>query len=558
MEKVWLKRYPKGVPAEIDPDRLGSLVALLEEACRKFADRPAFTSFGTTVTFAEFDSAARDFAAYLQKDLGLAKSDRVAVMLPNLLQYPVAIFGILRAGLVVTNVNPLYTPRELANQLNDAAVETIVIFSASTPALAEIVDDTSIKTAIVTKLDELLERPIPSADADARLAAKTVSFKHALARGRELSFDPVEVRGEDLAFLQYTGGTTGVSKGAMLTHRNIVANVEQVLACLSPIVEEGKEIVVTALPLYHIFALTVTCFCYIRLGGLNVLIANPRDIPALVAELSKWKFTSTAMVNTLFNGLASAPEFAKLDHSALKLCIGGGAAVQRAVAEKWKSVTGCHILEGYGLTETSPVLTLNPVDQTDFSDSIGIPMPSTDLSIRDEDGKEVPVGEAGELCAKGPQVMAGYWKREEATREVMTADGYFRTGDVATVDVRGFFRIVDRKKDMILVSGFNVYPNEVEAVVQHCDGVLENACIGVPDEKTGEAAKLFVVKQKQADLTEEKLRDYCRSELAGYKVPKYVEFIDELPKSNVGKILRRELRARELAARETGATPQAH
>ena len=546
MEKVWLKRYPQGVPAEIDPDRFTSLPAMFEESCRKFADHPAFTNFGTTITFAEFESAARYFAAYLQKDLGLAKGDRVAVMMPNLLQYPVAVYGILRAGLVVVNVNPLYSSRELEYQLNDAGAATILIFSAATPALAAIVTNTPIKTVIVIKLDDMLANAVPSPDADSRLA-HPVSFKDALVRGRELSLAPVEVRGEDLAFLQYTGGTTGVSKGAMLTHRNIVANVEQYVAFTSPIVEEGKEIVVTALPLYHIFALTVTCFCYIKLGGLNVLIANPRDIPALVAELSKWKFTSTAMVNTLFNGLASAPEFAKLDHSALKLCIGGGAAVQRAVAEKWKSVTGCHILEGYGLSETSPVLTLNPVDQTEFSGSIGIPLPSTDLSIRDDDGKEVPVGEAGELCAKGPQVMVGYWRNEDATREVMTADGFFRTGDVAIVDAQGFFRIVDRKKDMILVSGFNVYPNEIEAVIQHCDGVLENACIGRPDEKTGEAVKVFVVKRKGADITEKDLRAHCRSELAAYKVPKYIEFIDELPKSTVGKILRRELRAREIA-----------
>ena len=546
MEKVWLRRYPQGVPAEIDPDQFTSLAAMFEESCRKFADHLAFTNFGTTITFAEFESAARDFAAYLQKDLGLAKGERVAVMMPNLLQYPVAVFGILRAGLVVVNVNPLYSSRELEYQLNDAGAETILIFSASTPALAAVVTNTPIKTVIVTELDDMLANAAPSPDADSRLA-HPVSFKDALARGRELSLAPVEVRGEDLAFLQYTGGTTGVSKGAMLTHRNIVANVEQFVAFTSAMLEEGKEIIITALPLYHIFALMLNCCGYVRLGGLNILITNPRDIAAFVSELGKWKFTSISAVNTLFNGLASVPEFTKLDHSALKLCVGGGAAVQRAVAEKWKSVTGCHILEGYGLSETSPILTLNPVDQTEFSGSIGTPFPSTELSIRDVDGKEVPTGEAGELCAKGPQVMAGYWRREDATREVMTADGFFRTGDVAIVDAQGFFRIVDRKKDMILVSGFNVYPNEIEAVIQHCDGVLENACIGLPDEKTGEAVKVFVVKRKGADITEKDLRAHCRSELAAYKVPKYIEFIDELPKSTVGKILRRELRAREIA-----------
>ena len=548
MEKVWLRRYPQGVPAEIDPDRFTSLAAMFEESCRKFADHPAFTNFGTTITFAEFESAARDFAAYLQKDLGLAKGERVAVMMPNLLQYPVAVFGILRAGLVVVNVNPLYSSRELEYQLSDAGAETILTFSASTPALAAVVTNTPIKTVIVTKLDDMLANAAPSPDADSRLA-HPVSFKDALARGRELSLAPVEVRGEDLAFLQYTGGTTGVSKGAMLTHRNIVANVEQFVAFTSAMLEEGKEIIITALPLYHIFALMLNCCGYVRLGGLNILITNPRDIAALVSDLGKWKFTSISAVNTLFNGLASVPEFIKLDHSALKLCVGGGAAVQRAVAEKWKSVTGCHILEGYGLSETSPILTLNPVDQTEFSGSIGTPFPSTELSIRDDDGKEVPMGEAGELCAKGPQVMAGYWRREDATREVMTADGVFRTGDVATVDEQGFFRIVDRMKDMILVSGFNVYPNEIEAVVQHCDGVLESACIGIPDEKTGEAVKMFVVKQKGAEITEQDLRAHCRSELAAYKVPKYIEFVDELPKSNIGKILRRELRDREIARR---------
>ncbi len=552
MEKVWIKRYPRGVPAEIDPDRFTSLAAMFEESCRKFADHPAFTNFGTTMTFAEFDSAARDFAAYLQKDLGLAKGDRVAVMIPNLLQYPVAVFGILRAGLVVVNVNPLYSSRELEYQLNDAGAETILIFSAATPALAAIVANTPIRTVIVTKLDDMLANAIPSPDADSRLA-NPVSFTDALARGRELSLAPVELRGEDLAFLQYTGGTTGVSKGAMLTHRNIVANVEQFVACTSLILEEGKEIIVTALPLYHIFALMLNCCAYVRLGGLNILITNPKDITAFVTELGKWKFTSITAVNTLFNGLASVPAFTKLDHSALKLCVGGGAAVQRAVAEKWELVTGCHILEGYGLSETSPILTLNSVDQTEFSGSIGIPFPSTELSIRDVDGNEVPMGEAGELCARGPQVMAGYWRREDATREVTTADGFFRTGDVATVDEQGFFRIVDRIKDMVLVSGFNVYPNEIEAVVQHCDGVLENACIGIPDEKTGEAVKLFVVKQQGLDINEQDLRAQCKSELAAYKVPKYIEFVDELPKSNVGKILRRELRDREMARRSDQA-----
>ena len=553
MEKIWLKRYPPGVPAEIEPDQNQSLIEIFEESCKKYSTHSAFANLGYAMTFAELDAKSRDFAAYLQKNLGLKKGDRVAIMMPNLLQYPVALFGILRAGLIVVNVNPLYTARELEHQLNDSGAETIVIIANFAHVLAEVVNKTPIKNIIVTELADLL--PFPKAllvnlvvkyvkkMVPAYSLPGAVKFNATLSAGHGQSLDPVAVNGDDLAFLQYTGGTTGVAKGAMLTHRNMVANVLQTAAYMESVIEDGKEIVITPLPLYHIFCLTVNCITFMRHGCLNVLITNPRDIPGFVKELQKLgKFTFITGVNTLFNGLINNSEFAKLDFSALKYGVGGGMAVQKAVADKWQNMTGVHLLEGYGLTETSPVVCINPTDLKEYSGSIGLPIPSTDISLRDDDGNEVPTGEPGELCVKGPQVMLGYWQRPEETAKTMTEDGWLLTGDVATVDEQGFVRIVDRKKDMILVSGFNVYPNEIENVVAMHPAVLEVACIGVSDDKSGEAVKVFIVAKPDTTLTEADIHDYCKQELTGYKVPKHVEFREELPKTNVGKILRRELR----------------
>ncbi|MEE4376608.1 MAG: long-chain-fatty-acid--CoA ligase FadD [Candidatus Competibacteraceae bacterium] len=553
MEKNWLERYPAGVPAEIDPDQHQSLIEIFEASCKKYSELSAFANLGYAMTFAELDTKSRDFAAYLQKNLGLKKGDRVAIMMPNLLQYPVALFGILRAGLIVVNVNPLYTPRELEHQLNDSGAETIVIIANFAHVLAEVVQKTPTKNIIVTELADLL--PFPKAllvnlvvkyvkkMVPAYTLPGAVKFNTALSAGHGQSLDPVSVNGADLAFLQYTGGTTGVAKGAMLTHRNMVANVLQTSAYMDSVIEEGKEIVITPLPLYHIFCLTVNCITFMQSGCLNVLITNPRDIPGFVKELQKLgKFTFITGVNTLFNGLINNPEFAKLDFSALKYGVGGGMAVQKAVADKWHSMTGVHLLEGYGLTETSPVVCINPTDLKEYSGSIGLPVPSTDISLRDDDGNEVPMGEPGELCVKGPQVMLGYWQRPEETAKTMTEDGWLSTGDVATIDEQGFVRIVDRKKDMILVSGFNVYPNEIENVVAMHPAVLEVACIGVPDEKSGEAVKVFIVTKPDSELSEADIHEYCKKELTGYKIPRHVEFREELPKTNVGKILRRELR----------------
>ena len=553
MKKIWLKRYPEGAPAEINPDEYRSLVDLFEQSCRRFAEHNAFANMGYVMTFAELDAKSRDFAAYLQNELGLKQGDRMAIMMPNLLQYPVALFGILRAGLTVVNVNPLYTPRELAHQMNDSGSQAIIIVANFAHVLAEVVGSTKLQHIIVTELGDLLPFPkslivnfvvkyikkmVPSYDLPGAIA-----FKTALQKGSKQTLQPVSVEGEDLAFLQYTGGTTGVSKGAMLTHRNMVANVLQVSSYVGTVFGEGKEIIITALPLYHIFCLTVNCLFFLKYGGLNVLITNPRDIPGFVKELKNTgKFTSISGVNTLFNGLINNPDFAKLDFSALKLAVGGGMTVQRAVAKKWENITGTHLLEGYGLTESSPVVTINPPDLKEFNASIGLPVPSTDISIRDDNGNEVPLGEPGELCVKGPQVMRGYWQRPEDTAKTITADGWLLTGDMATVDEQGFVRIVDRKKDMVLVSGFNVFPNEIEDVIAHMEDVLEVACIGVPDEKSGEAVKVFVVCKPGTNLTADDIRAHCKKELTGYKVPKHVEFRDELPKSNVGKILRRELR----------------
>jgi long-chain acyl-CoA synthetase len=550
LEKVWLKRYPADVPAEIDADQYSSLIEMFENAVARYADQPAFINMGEVMTFRKLEERSRAFAAYLQNELGLKKGDRVALMMPNLLQYPIALFGILRAGMVVVNVNPLYTPRELEHQLNDSGASAIVIVSNFAHTLEKVVFKTQVKHVILTRMGDQLsaakgtlvnfvvkyiKRLVPKYD-----LPDAISFRSALQRGRRLQYVKPDIINTDLAFLQYTGGTTGVAKGAMLTHRNMQANLVQAKAAYVPLLREGQELVVTALPLYHIFALTVNCLLFIELGGRSLLITNPRDIPGTVKELAKYPFSAMTGVNTLFNALLNNEDFQKLDFSTLRLSVGGGMSVQKSVAEKWEKLTGQHLLEGYGLTECSPLVAGNPHDLKHYSGSIGLPVPSTDIRLVDDDGKDVPVGQPGELWVKGPQVMLGYWQRPEATDEVLH-DGWLATGDVVTVDDEGFIRIVDRKKDMILVSGFNVYPNEIEEVVSQHPKVLECAAIGVPSDASGEAVKICVVKKDQT-LTKEELLTHCRRHLTGYKVPKIVEFRDELPKSNVGKILRRELR----------------
>jgi long-chain acyl-CoA synthetase len=550
LKKVWLNRYPADVAAEINPDRYQSLVDMFEQATARYADQPAFVNMGEVMTFRKLEEHSRAFAAYLQEALGLQKGDRVALMMPNLLQYPIALFGILRAGMVVVNVNPLYTPRELEHQLNDSGASAIVIVSNFAHTLEKVVDKTQVKHVILTRMGDQLSAAKGTVvnfvvKYIKRLVPKyhlpdAISFRSALHNGYRMQYVKPEVISTDLAFLQYTGGTTGVAKGAMLTHRNMLANLEQVRAAYSPLLFERKELVVTALPLYHIFALTMNCLLFIELGGQNLLITNPRDIPGLVKELAKYPFTAMTGVNTLFNALLNNKEFQQLDFSSLHLSAGGGMPVQHAVAERWVKLTGRYLLEGYGLTECAPLVSANPHDIDRHTGSIGLPVPSTEVKLIDDEGNEVPPGEPGELCVKGPQVMLGYWQRPDATDEIMQ-DGWLRTGDIATMDEEGFMRIVDRKKDMILVSGFNVYPNEIEDVVMEHPGVLEVAAVGVPGGAGGETVKIFVVK-KDPSLSEESLITFCRRHLTGYKVPKLVEFRDELPKSNVGKILRRELR----------------
>ena len=529
MERIWQKHYGDKIPAEIDltPDQ--TLVGLFNNACDKFGDRAAFSSFGVTRTYAEVQVLARNFSAWLQNELGIKKGDRIALMTPNCMAFPVAMFGIVGAGAVQVNVNPLYTGRELRHQLQDADTETIVIFTGSSTVLAEALEGTKIKN-IVT--------PSPAADESLNV---TATLPDAIAKGADMDFTPPDLTGSDYLFLQYTGGTTGLSKGAALTHSNLVANILQIKDFLGDSISEDGEIVITAIPLYHIFALVVNCLTYVSVGGTNVLITNPRDIDGFIAEMGKWKFTVFTGVNTLYNGLSMMPAFRELDFSHLKYCLGGGTACQEAVSKRWHGITGMHITEGFGMSETSPVVTVNPVPTNSFSATIGIPLSSTDISIRDEDGKELGFNEPGELCIKGPQVMPGYWRQEEANKEAFWADGYFRSGDVGQVDEEGFVKIVDRMKDMVLVSGFNVYPNEIEAVIAMMNEVAECACIGVPDDATGEAVKLFVVK-KDENLTPETITEYARKNLTAYKVPKQIEFIAEVPKSPVGKILRRELR----------------
>lgn len=550
MEKVWLSRYPADVPEEIDPDRYTSLIEMFENASTRFADSPAFINMGQVMTYRKLEERSRAFAAYLQSELGLQKGDRVALMMPNLLQYPIALFGILRAGMTVVNVNPLYTPRELEHQLNDSGARAIVIVSNFAHTLEKVVYKTQVKHVILTRMGDQLsatkgtlvnfvvkyiKRLVPKYN-----LPDAISFRTVLQRGRRLQYVKPDVINTDLAFLQYTGGTTGVAKGAMLTHRNLQANLEQVKAAYGSLLQEGNELVVTALPLYHIFALTVNCLLFIELGGRNLLITNPRDIPGLVKELDRYPFTAITGVNTLFNAMLNNEDFRELDFSSLRLSVGGGMSVQKAVAEKWEQLTGKHLLEGYGLTECSPLVAGNPYDQQHYSGSIGLPVPSTEVRLLNDAGQDAERDEPGELWVRGPQVMLGYWQRPEATDEVLK-EGWLSTGDIVTVDEQGFLRIVDRKKDMILVSGFNVYPNEIEDVVTQHAKVLEVAAIGVPSEASGEAVKICVVK-KDASLTKEELLTHCRRYLTGYKVPKIVEFRDDLPKSNVGKILRRELR----------------
>jgi len=560
VEKIWLKAYPPGVPAEIRYDEYPSIGELFAAAAAQYAAQPAYHNMGKTLSFADLDRLARGFGAWLQSQ-GLARGARVALMMPNILQYPVALFGALRAGYVVVNVNPLYTARELEYQLSDSGAEAIVILENFAATLQQVVAKTPLKRIVVASLGDLLGFKGAIVNFVVRKVKKLVPayqlpgalrFNDVLAAGAGCELERVAVGLEDIAFLQYTGGTTGVAKGAMLQHRNILANLEMVAAWQRPFLGATGQVVITALPLYHIFSLTANCLAYMRMGGCNVLITNPRDLTGFVKELAKHKFNVITGVNTLFNALLNHPDFAQLDFSHLRAAIGGGTAVQQAVADRWRQVTGKTLIEGYGLTETSPVVCTNPLDLTEYNGSIGLPLPSTEIELRGDDGKEAPRGAAGELCVRGPQVMKGYWQRPDETAKVLGPDGFLATGDIAQVDERGFVRIVDRKKDMVLVSGFNVYPNEVEDVVARLAGVLECAVIGVPDDKTGEAVKLFVVRKDSA-LTEEAVRRHCEVQLTGYKRPKYVEFRAELPKSNVGKILRRALRDEALAGRKKAA-----
>lgn len=556
MEKTWLKQYPAGVPANIDVAQYPSLVALIEESLKKYANLPAYKFMGKAISFARLDEASRALAAYLQS-IGLDKGDRVAVMMPNVPQYPVAVCAILRAGYVVVNVNPLYTPRELEHQLKDSGAKAILILENFAGTLQQVMGAVPTKKVILTALGDMLGFPkalivnyvvrkvkkmVPAYELPG-----AVRFADALAEGQRKAFKPAQVGPDDIAVLQYTGGTTGVSKGAVLLHRNLVANILQSEAWYQPALKKipkGEQInTVCALPIYHIFGFNTNMMLSMRMGGCNILIANPRDLPAMFKDLAREKFHSFPAVNTLFNAMANHPEFGSVDWSSLVISVGGGMAVQSATAKLWLEKTGCPIVEGYGLSETSPSATCNPVDSTAYSGNIGLPMPNTELALLDDEGREVPIGTPGEIAIRGPQVMAGYWQRPDETAKVMTADGFFRTGDIGVVDERGYFKIVDRKKDMILVSGFNVYPNEVEDVVTQMDGILECAAIGIPDEKAGEAVKLVVVKKNPA-VTEADVRAYCEAHLTGYKRPKVVEFRTELPKTPVGKILRRELRTK--------------
>jgi long-chain acyl-CoA synthetase len=547
----WLAQYPTGTPATIDTNEFRSVAEVMQAAFDRFRHRPAFVNMDKVLSYGDLDRLSLQFGCFLRNKLGLNKGDRVAIMLPNVLQYPVALLGILRAGLTVVNTNPMYTARELKHQLNDSGAAAIIVLENFAKTLEEVIRDTTVKHVITTSVGDMLGFPKSlivnfvikhrhKAIPPFNLPGAT-KFNDALRQGAGQTLPATDIGPEDLAFLQYTGGTTGVSKGAMLTHRNMVANMLQVKHWFGTNVKPGEEIIITALPLYHIFALTCNCLVFLNVGGLNVLITNPRDMAGFVKEIGKYRFTIITGVNTLFNGLLNTPGFADLDFSSLKLSMGGGMAVQRAVAEKWQQVTRCALFEGYGMTESSPVATVNRPDSKEYTGSIGVPAPSTELSIQDDDGKLMPQGETGEICIRGPQVMKGYWQRPEETAKTITSDGWLRTGDIGKMDERGYFFIVDRKKDMILVSGFNVYPNEIEDVVATHPGVLEVAAVGIPDDKSGEAVKLVIVK-KDPNLTIEDIKAHCRAQLTGYKQPKIIEFRADLPKTNVGKILRRELR----------------
>jgi long-chain acyl-CoA synthetase len=551
VEKIWLAHYPPGVPAEIDMGAFASLKDVIEQSCARFAERPAYTNMGRTLSYAEVEAQSARFGAYLQKACGLHKGERVAVMMPNLLQYPIAVFGILRAGLTVVNVNPLYTPRELEQQLADSGARAIVILENFAATLEAVMGSVSVRSVITTQVGDMqgwARRPLVNVAVKRvkKMVPKwklpgSVTFRHALSEGKWLALDDTGLVHDDLAFLQYTGGTTGVAKGAMLTHGNLVANLLQAATWLGPHLREGSEIVITALPLYHIFSLTANCLVFMSIGGENVLVTNPRDMRDFVKTLRRVRFTAITGVNTLFNALLNARGFEHIDFSAMRIALGGGMAVQRSVAERWKAATGKPLIEAYGLTETSPAVCINPLDLGDYNGSIGLPVPSTVVTIRDEAGRPLPVGEVGEICVSGPQVMDGYWQNDAETAKVMTDDGALRTGDMGRMDERGYVYVTDRKKDMILVSGFNVYPNEVEDVVAALPGVLEVAAVGVPDEKSGEAVKLYVVR-RDPSLDEHRIIEHCRKSLTGYKIPRQVVFRDSLPKTNVGKILRRALR----------------
>lgn len=550
-KNLWLKNYPAGVPHEVNTNTYNSVVEIFEQSCKKFRGMPAFENMGAVLTYDELEKKATNFAAFIQNKTDLKPGDKIALQMPNILQYPIAIYGAMKAGLIIVNTNPLYTPREMEHQFNDSGAKAIVIVANFASSLQEILSKTKIKHVILTELGDLMGFPkkhivnfvvkyvkkmVPPFS-----LTNTISFGDTVAE-HGLKYSPVKLKSDDIAFLQYTGGTTGVSKGAILNHHNIVSNMEQMNAWMQSGVEEGKEVIITPLPLYHIFSLTVNCLGFISKGGKNVLITNPRDIPGFIKELKKQKkFTIMTGVNTLFNALLNHEDFKTVDFSSLKITVGGAMAIQRQVAERWKQVTGCPLTEGYGLTETSPAASANPVLKGEIIGTIGLPLPSTEFKLLDDDGNEVAKGEPGEICIKGPQVMQGYYNRPDETAKVITVDGWLKTGDVAIFTEEGFFKIVDRKKDMILVSGFNVYPNEVEDVVASHPGVLEVAAIGVPDDKSTEAVKIFVVKKDPA-VTTEQIMEHCKANLTAYKIPKHIEFRTELPKTNVGKILRRALR----------------
>jgi long-chain acyl-CoA synthetase len=554
-ENFWKDKYPVGVAAEINPDQYPNILAVLKESCQRFADKPAFSNLGKTITYGEMYQLSGDFAAYLQKHTDLKPGDRIAVQLPNVLQYPVVVFGAMRAGLVVVNTNPLYTAREMEHQFNDSGAKALICLANMAHLAEQVVPKTGVKTVIVTEVGDMLptfkrllvnavikhvKKMVPAYN-----LPQAVKLNDALAKGRGQSFNEANPSNADIAVLQYTGGTTGVAKGAMLTHRNLVANMLQVKALMGANLDEGCEVLIAPLPLYHIYAFTFHCMAMMLIGGHNILLTNPRDLPAVVKDLAKYRFTGFVGLNTLFVALCNNEEFRKLDFSSLKATFSGGMALQLATAERWKEVTGCAICEGFGMTETSPVATVNPFSAIQLG-TIGIPLPSTLCKIINDEGQELAIGEIGELCVKGPQVMKGYWQRQEATDEILDADGWLKTGDIGLIQEDGYLRIVDRKKDMILVSGFNVYPNELEDVLATLPGVLQCAAIGVPDEKSGEAIKVFVVVKPGESLTKEQVMEHMRANLTGYKVPKAVEFRDVLPTTNVGKILRRELRDEEL------------